>query len=182
MHYNKMKVNMVATLFFMLGLSACGSMTQITYTPRPTYTATPTNIVLPTETLLPTFTPTPTNTPTPTATVTPTLVPGALDCKMINSQHVTGITDLQWLEYTKTVIGKEVYFSGTIYNIYAEGVAYLIGTDLLCNFELYNIPLDQAITISKDQSMDGYGEITAIDYVDVVIIRLNVNLASLKIH
>lgn len=190
----------IVMLFFVLVLSGCGFMTPVAYTRLPTYTITPVKIVATTVVPHPNQTSTPISTPGAistisltetvdltetvnfTMTVTPTLIPGALDCNMINSKHIPGITDLQWAEYIKTVIGKQNYFSGKVNNVEVNGVVDLIAPDQPCNFKLYNIPTKQAIKINKDDYIEGYGVISAIDFSDVVVIHLNVLLDSLIIR
>ncbi len=175
-------------IIFALVLSACGSMTPAVYTPLPTYTSTATRTTVPTFVLHATFTPTPSSTPSPTGTVsptwtiTPTLIPGALDCNMINSKQANGMTDLQWAEYSKTVVGKAGYFSGTVDNVKVNGIVELVAGNQQCVFELSNIPIARAIKINKDQYMEGYGAISAIDNADILVIHLNVLIDSLIVH
>jgi hypothetical protein len=182
------KVIVAEILFSAVILSACGLMTPAVYTPLPTYTQTPTRTMQPTFVLRSTFTPTstititPAETVSPTLTITPTLKPGALDCNMINSKHTAGVTDLQWAEYTKTLVGKESYFAGIVANVYTNYIVELVPAGKQCNFLLFNIPPNLAIKINKNQFMEGYGAISAIDNAEVIVIHLNVLLDSLIIR
>lgn len=195
-----MKLFVIEIVLLPLVLSGCGLMTPVAYNRLPTYTFTPARTIAPTAVLHTNFTPTPITThssletvsPTETVsltetvnlteTVTPTIIPGVLDCNMISSKHINGMTDLQWAEYTRTVIDKKIFFSGRVYNVEINGVVVLIGANQQCNFEVYNIPLKQAAKINKDQYMEGYGAISAIDFSDVALIHLNVLLDSLVIR
>ncbi len=198
--YRQMKITVIVLVFFAFVLAGCGYMTPAAYIRLPTYTVTPTLTSVPTMipratyTLTPKMTPDPIGTVSeteavspmpstgPTQTVTPTLIPGALDCNLINSNHINGITDLQWAAYAETVMDKRVYFSGSVHNVEVDGVVDLIDPNQQCNFRVYNIPLKQAIKINKDQFIEGYGAITSIDFTDVVVIHLNVLLDSLIIR
>jgi len=177
-----MKVLLIAILFLGSVSSGCGPLNEVVFTPLPSKTFTPIRTIQPANTLLPTYTQTPTDTPIPTGTVTPTLIPGALDCNMINSNHFEGITDYQWAEYIKTVIGKQSYFSGGVFNVNVDGVVELSATNPQCIYLLSNIPLERVIKINKDQYMEGYGAISAIKYNDGAIIYINVLMDSLIIR
>ena len=179
-------------LLFAIILSACENSTPVVYIPIPTSTFTATQtlrplgdlfiVLTPLRTPSPTKNVTPTATITPTGTITPTLIPGALDCNIINSNHVVGITDLQWSTYTGSVIGKKSYFSGVVNNVDIKGEVNLAATDQQCIFVLSKIPLAQAMKISINQFMEGYGTISSIKYDKGVIIHVDVLLDSLIIH
>jgi hypothetical protein len=186
------KFSVGVILLFAIIFSACENGTPVVYIPIPTYTFTATQTLRPLGDLFlvhtpmrtpsPTMTVTPTATITPTGTVTPTLISGALDCNIIDSNHVVGITDLQWSVYTGSVIGKKSYFSGVVNNVNIRGEVILTATDQRCIFVLSKIPLAQAMKISINQFMEGYGMISSITYDKGVIIYVDVLLDSLIIH
>jgi hypothetical protein len=95
-----MKYFMVTFLFVAIVSLACGSTTQI---PPPTTTRIPTRIPFITH---PAFA----NTPRLTMTPIPTKIPGVLECYMIKAKHDTGLTDLQWEEFKKSVQGIQIFF------------------------------------------------------------------------
>jgi hypothetical protein len=173
-----MKAFVIGILFFWIVSSGCGPVA----TNEPIFTLRPTSTITPTDTLVPTYTPLPTNTATPTGTITPTLKPGAIDCIIINSKHSDRTTSYQWAEYTKSVISKTGYFSGTVTNVNTDGVVVLATSDQQCIFLLSKIPLERVIKINKEQYMEGYGAISAIDYDSSVVIHLDAYIDSLIIR
>ncbi len=181
---------MLEILFSAIILAGCGYLkTPVSYTRVPTWTHTATITVkephynlLPTHTPAPTEFPSPTITFTPTGTVTPTSRPGTLDCISINSKHVDGMTDLQLAEYADSINGKVSHFSGRVSNVNVNSVVELVSDDQRCNFLIFNIPTKQARLINKDQYLEGYGAIIDIDYVDRVVIQINILLDTLLVR
>jgi len=187
----KLKIYWVALLFVCQVSSACESampISQPAYTAHLVHTLTPTSTRRPTAiprasyTTGPTKTPTLTHTPRPTSTATATIKPGVLECTIITDKHDSGITKLQWTEYTQSVIGKEIYFSGEVYEVYAGDRVGLIATNAPCNFLLSNIPHDTATGLIKGQQLSGYGAISDILYENYMLIYVNVNRDSLTIR
>jgi hypothetical protein len=187
----KLKIYWVVLLFVCLVSSACGStmpIPQPAYTAHPVHALTPTNTRRPTAiprasyTIGPTKTPTLTDTPRPTSTATATIKPGVLECTIITDKHDSGITILQWTEYTQSVIGKEIYFSGEVYEVYTGDRVGLIATNAPCNFLLSNIPHDTATGLIKDQHLSGYGAISDILYENYMLIYVNLYQDSLTIR
>jgi len=187
----KLKLYWGALFVVCLVSSACGSTM---HNPKPAYTAypihslTPTNTRRPTAiprasyTLGPTKTPTLTHTPRPTSTATATIKPSVLECAIITDKHDSGITILQWTEYTQSVIGTEIYFSGEVYEVYGGDRVGLIATNTPCNFLLSNITHDTATGLIIGQHLSGYGAISDILYENYMLIYVNVYQDSLTIR
>jgi hypothetical protein len=187
----KLKIYWIALLFICLVSSACEStmpIPQPAYTAHPVRSLTPTNTRRPTAiprasyTIGPTKTPTLTHTPRPTSTATATIKPGVLECTIITDKHDSGITKLQWMEYTQSVIGKEIYFSGEVYEVYAGDRVGLISINAPCNFLFLNIPHDIATGLIKGQHLSGYGVISDILYENYMLIYVNVYQDSLTMR
>ncbi len=104
----------------------------------------------------------------------PTVIttPGILQCADILIAK-EGQTDSQWEEYTQSVLGKEIYFSGEVQHVYYNGGVRLVYDDT-CGTELYNIP--QTINISIGQHVEGYGTIKDLFLFLNKLVRLNINV------
>ena len=145
---------------------------QPTYTPLPTFTAYPTYTLLPINTPLPTDTPGPTNTfgptntpratntPRPTSSPTVTPLPNLVKCISIVAKHDMS-TDIQWQEYRDEVLGRNIYFSGKVRQVYEDNSASLNSNDE-CGITIYRIPHDVALRLYKGQQVEGYGTIKSL--------------------
>jgi hypothetical protein len=111
----------------------------------------------------------------PAASRTPVLTPGVLQCADI-LRAKEGQTDSQWEEYTQSVLGKEVYFSGEVDHIFSMTNHVGLVYDNTCGTELYNIPDEKLNNISEGQHLEGYGTIKDVsNFADLVRLKINVN-------
>ncbi len=96
----------------------------------------------------------PTNTPGG-----PTSTPAPLTYKDIE-QTKKDLTDLQWESYAREIIGERIQFAGDVIEVYDDGrVQITEGDGLLSVCILYEVPLDVAATLNKDQFVQGEGTI-----------------------
>lgn len=174
-----------------------------TATITPTETLTPTVTLTPTETLTPTITLTPTETFTPTITFTstlthtptitfthtptntPTLTPtqSPLTCKDIELSR-DDLTELQWENYIREMVGKRIQFSGKVLEVYDDRSVSI--SDDACGklftvVALYQIPYDNLLQINKDDYLTGLGTIKKIDTF-LGIIRIEIGITNIEIN
>lgn len=135
--------------------SAIGGGEWLIRTPTPTLTPSVTATF--TLTVPPSLTPT--ITLTPTVTTTPTPVP--IVCSDIEKAR-SDKTDLQWQDYQRELIGQRIQFAGEVLEVRSGGEIQI--SDSYCDgfftyVVIYNVPLDFARTVNKDQFVQGFGTV-----------------------
>lgn len=105
---------------------------------------------------------------------TPT--PEILTCQAIENAHGS-LTDLQWASYTREIIGKAITFTGQVLEVYGDGRVQIngCGSNLFTVTMLYGISEDVALSLNKDQYVQGTGTIKEISYLIGVNIQINVD-------
>lgn len=74
------------------------------------------------------------------------------------------LTDLQWETYRQELVGQLVRFGGEVIEVYDDGrVQIRDGKGILTVTILYEIPLDVAAALSKDQMVRGAGRVREVD-------------------
>lgn len=111
----------------------------------------------------------------PAALRTPVPTPGVLECADILTAK-EGLTDSQWEDYTQSVLGKEIYFSGEVDHIFSMTNHVGLVFDNTCGTELYNIPNEKLNNISEKQHLEGFGTIKDVSNIaGLVRLKINVN-------
>ena len=89
----------------------------------------------------------------------------------------TGMTDLQWDNYTEELVGEVVYFSGSIIEVSQDGSVQISDGDRLMTVcVLYGIPRDVAITLNKDTHIAGTGTVReAATFLGSLQVRIDVD-------
>jgi hypothetical protein len=137
---------------------------QMTFTPLPTYTP------------YSTYTPIPTYTPRPT--VTPTMIPGVLECYMIEDKHASGMTHAQWDAYKESIKYKQIYFKGKVEEISdLTDCVFLSDIKSKCVMCLKGIPSNIFNRIHEGQILEGYG---IISYSASAITNVQIGIADLN--
>lgn len=67
-------------------------------------------------------------------------------------------TDLQWDAYKDEVRGRNIYFSGEVYQVY-EDYSAGISTNDDCGNIIYKIPPEIASSLTKGQHIAGFGTV-----------------------
>ena len=89
------------------------------------------------------------------------LEPEVYTCDYINEQR-KDLTELQWDEYTKSLVGKRIKYEGEITEVYDDGRIQIDACSGILSggpFIIYGTPIDVAIQFSKDQFIKGEGTI-----------------------
>jgi hypothetical protein len=99
--------------------------------------------------------------------------PGLLTVAEIERQK-EGMTDLQWETYRQEIVGEPIAFAGEIVEVYDDGRVQIDeGARLTTYCMLYDIPLDVAVELRKDQFVQGQGTVQEIG----TILGLSVDIA-----
>lgn len=86
------------------------------------------------------------------------------------------MTELQWGEYTKSLVGKPIVYEGTITQVYDDGRIQIDACSGIFSggpFIIYGTPIDVAIKLSKGQSIKGEGTIKEVGTFIVMYIHVN---------
>jgi hypothetical protein len=87
--------------------------------------------------------------------------PDVYTCDFINNKRKS-MTELQWNEYTETLVGKRIKYVGSITEVYSDGRIQISACSGLWSggpFIVYGTPLDIARNFSKGQIIQGEGTI-----------------------
>lgn len=74
------------------------------------------------------------------------------------------MTELQWEVFTQEAVGEPIRFSGEVMEVYEDGRVQIDEAEegFLTVVILYRIPLDTAVTLNEDQSIQGVGVVREI--------------------
>lgn len=107
--------------------------------------------------------PTPTQTQEPTSTPQPTATPAfvwqtptasALTMNDIERNY-SDLTDIQWNDYSKSIIGQRVHWRGTVDEVYTSGTINVdVGQDYFHSVFLDGVPKDIGKTLQKDSVIE----------------------------
>jgi hypothetical protein len=164
-------------------INSISSNKQSAYT-SPTKTIIPPSINSsnPINTLGSRSTPGPTNTPQPTALPTATMWPNLISCSDLYAKHESS-TDLQWQELKGEMVGENIYFSGSVGQVYEGNWASLSNSDDGCGININKIPHNIAVKLQKGQYVEGYGTIKDFSwFLGMVDIEINVIPDELIVH
>ncbi len=87
--------------------------------------------------------------------------PDVYTCDYINDQRKK-MTELQWEEYTKSLVGKPIEYEGEITEVYEDGRIQIDACSGILSggpFVIYGTPIDVAIEFQKNQFIKGKGTI-----------------------
>ncbi len=104
---------------------------------------------------------------------TPFPTPAYLTVARIEQER-KALTDIQKEQYDQDILGEVIQFKGQVIEVYEDGRVSIGGGGFFTVITLLGIPKDAAITLQKDQLIEGEGTVVGVDTFLLLTIEIQV--------
>ena len=168
------KVFRIVAVVLAVAIICClASAAAFVFMPIPTMETAATEASVPVPTSVPEAEASPTPTGIPIPTQTPVPAPVHLTVATFEQER-SALTDIQKEQYDQDVLGEVIQFRGQVTEVSTDGGVYTDEGGLFTLVKLLGIPKDVAITLQKDQLIEGMGTVVDVDTFLILTIEIQV--------